>query len=358
VTRGNWHLPVWISLALLGACANPVETEFRWPVLGGEVRARVWTTSERVAEEIAEEMQRATARAESAVDLGRADSELSRLNRQASREPFLVQESDLYVCIKRSLDYARISAGAYDPTSGVLTRLYRDAAAEGTEVTDLAIAQALERVGWSDVVLLPEAHAVRFRREGLQLDLAAMADGLALDLAVRAFSRVGSRAGVLSLRGVAQVWGASPGGKGWEVPLPDPRDPDVTLARVRVDNRAIGVSSSRTPVGGERQLLDPRTGRPPSGNVRVAVAVAEGAADAAALAQALAVGGTLAGGSMLAKTRRVEAVLVVDGDGRPFVLASASLRGRLQLGDELQREVGGRVRYILPPQTLDVNVAP
>jgi thiamine biosynthesis lipoprotein len=342
----------------LASCANPVETEVVWPVLGGEARARIWATSERVAEEIAEEMRHATARVEAVVDLERSDSELSRLNDQASREPYLVQDADLYVCIKRSLDYARISRGAFDPTAGELARLHREAAARGIPVADAAVEAARERIAWSDVVLLPEAHAVRFRRPQMQLDLATMADGLALDLAVRAFSRVGSRAGLLSLRGAAQVWGSSPGGKGWALPLPDPRQPGVTLLRLTVDNRAVGVSGSGPPAGGGRWVIDPRTGRPPRSNVRVAVAVAEGAADAAALAQALAVSGTLAGGTMLGKTRRVEAVLVVDGDGEPVVLASASLRGRLRLGEQLDREVDGRVRYILPPQTLDPNLSP
>jgi len=72
---------------------------------------------------------------------------------------------------------------------------------------------------------------------------------------------------------------------------------------------------------------------------------AEGAADAAPLAQALAVGGTMGAGALQGKTYRVEAILLVDGEGEPYVLASASLR-----------EIDGRVRYILPPQTIEVNL--
>ena len=88
----------------------------------------------------------------------------------------------------------------------------------------------------------------------------------------------------------------------------------------------------------------------------VAVAFAEGAADATALAQALAVSGTLAAGTLLNRTRRVEAILLVHGDGKPYVLASASLRDRVQLSESLLREVSGRVRYILPPQSIGVNL--
>ena len=103
-------------------------------------------------------------------------------------------------------------------------------------------------------------------------------------------------------------------------------------------------------------VLDPRTGKPPTSNVLVAVAIADGAADAAALAQSLAVGGTLGAGALFNKTRRVEAILLVDGDGGPYLLVSASLRDRVHLSESLLQEVGGRVRYILPPESIDVNL--
>lgn len=358
---GNQVCVAVLAVLLAAGCAEPVQTEFRWQAFGGEASALVWSTSDRVAQEIYDEMQEATARAEAAADLSRVDSELSRLNSQAAEMPFRVEERDLYVCIKRALEYARVSGGAFDPTLGPVIRLYREAAEQGRVPPDVAIEEALAQVAWADVVMLPEAHAVRFRREGMQIDLGPMADGLALDLAVRAFSRVGSRAGLLRLRGSIQAWGEPPGREAWDVPLFDPRSSDVELGTLSVDNRAVGIATPAFAEPGDlgllgRMVLDPRTGKPSTSNVLVAVAVAEGAADASALAQSLAAGGTLGAGAMLSKTRRVEAVLLVDGDGEPYVLASASLRDRLQLSASLLEEVRGSVRYILPPQSIDVDL--
>ena len=358
---GNRLRSAMLALLLTTGCAEPVVTEFRWSALSGEVSALIWTTSDRVAQEIFEEMQLATERAEAAADLARPDSALSRLNEHAAEAPFLVEERDLYVCIKRAQEYARASSGAFDVTLGPVIGLYREAAQQGSLPSDAAIEEALEQVAWADVTMFPEAHAVRFRRHGMKIDLGGMADGLALDLAMRAFSRVGSRAGLLQLRGSVQAWGTPPGGDSWEVPLEDPRTAGVEFASLTVDNRAIGIVGSAfvppDPAGQPSPLvLDPRTGKPSTSNVLVAVAVAEGAADATALAQALAVSGTLAAGTLLDKTRRVEAILLVQGNGEPYVLASASLRGRLQLSESLLQEVGGRVRYILPPQSIDVNL--
>ena len=40
-----------------------------------------------------------------------------------------------------------------------------------------------------------------------------------------------------------------------------------------------------------------------------------------------------------------------DGE-TPYLIASASLEGRMDLSAELNRETGGEVRYLLPPESL------
>jgi hypothetical protein len=63
----------------------------------------------------------------------------------------------------------------------------------------------------------------------------------------------------------------------------------------------------------------------------------------------------LAAGSLhaeraIARTNAAEAMLVVDaGNGAAYVLASASLEGRLDLGAALVEEARGDVRFLLPP---------
>jgi hypothetical protein len=54
----------------------------------------------------------------------------------------------------------------------------------------------------------------------------------------------------------------------------------------------------------------------------------------------------------VARARRVEALLLVAGPEGPYLLASASLRGRVEALPELSREIEGRVRFLLPPQPL------
>ena len=106
--------------------------------------------------------------------------------------------------------------------------------------------------------------------------------------------------------------------------------------------------------GASDLVLDPRSGKPASSDVVVAVAIADSAADAIAISRALLVGGLSRAGLMLSeKTRRVEAVLVVAGDGEPYVLASASLRDRVELSAALAAEAPGGLRFLLPPAELE-----
>ncbi len=140
----------------------------------------------------------------------------------------------------------------------------------------------------------------------------------------------------------------------WQVPISDPRRLEGVLLELRTSNRGIGVTGHRE--ADVRLVLDPRNGLPASSDILAAVALADSAADANALASALFVMGSHAAGDVLGKMIRAEAILLAAGNGEPYLLASVSLKGRLTLSPELEAEVGGRVRYLLPPETISIEL--
>jgi len=299
---------------------------------------------------------------EAAVELDPASTtgELGRLNRTAGDEFYTVGRIDLFACLRLALDYARESGGAYDPSAGALSEFYRRRIETANPPRPAEIDAVRDRVGWEKVTVEPEARAVRFRAPGLVLDLGPVARGCALDWAARTFVRPGAVAGLMRVGGVYRAWQNPPGRPDWEVRLGDPRAPDRELAVVRVANRGVAVCGQPEAFEGSGQfelrrlaVIDPRTGQPATSDLLAVITTADSAADAAALCRAIYVGGALAGTDVFRKMRRAEAAFVVRGDaGPPYVLASASLRGRLQLSDALREEVGDDVRYLLPPATL------
>jgi thiamine biosynthesis lipoprotein ApbE len=165
---------------------------------------------------------------------------------------------------------------------------------------------------------------------------------------------------MLRVDGVYRVWQSPPGEPHWTLDIPDPREPTRPLLRLRASNRAVAVCGQRqaAETSGQQELrrlpmIDPRDGRPAASDLLAVVAVADSAADAAALCRTLYVAGALEGTDFFRKTRRAEAVLLVRSDGAsPYVVASASLRRAIELSEELRAETAEDVRYLLPPASL------
>jgi thiamine biosynthesis lipoprotein len=341
------------AFALLGsacACPQPVHVVESWPSMGRTFTAELHMADAAAAAEALAAIREQAATVEKTMGRQMPGSELDRLNELAAEGYYEVQDPGLYKLIRLALDYAQFTRGRYDPTLGPLERLYARESGRLPSPTEVQL--ALDRVGWDHVILAPEARALHFARPGMELDLAALTRGYALDAANRAFARVGSRAGLLRLDGHVVAWNG-PGSATWPVALDDPRSPGRELLTVDLRNRSLAVVGH--PETGRTVLLDPRTGLPAASDVLVAVAIADTAADASALAQALFVAGSTAGGELLAEMNRAEAVLVLAGNGAPTLLASSSLRDHVRPSAALAAETGGRERFILAPRQLELD---
>jgi thiamine biosynthesis lipoprotein len=346
------------ALALIG-CAEPVTERLEWNAMGTSAEAEVVTRGRTDADELLAEIRQRTEDAAIELDPRSSDGGLGRLNREAGERFYRVEQIDLLACLRLALDYARESGGAYDPTIGALRELYATRIAAGNPPNAAEIDAARDRVGWEKVSIEPEASAFRYRAPGLTIDLGPVARGCAVDWAARTFAHPGTLAGRIRLDGVFRAWQSPPGSEDWAIPLPDPRAADRSLGTVRVVNRAVAVCGQRELAEGSGQselrrvpIIDPRNGQPVASDLSAVVTTADSAADAAALCHAVYVAGSLAGTEVFRSMRRAEALFVVRGDaGPPYVVASASLNGRFEPSAELDREVAGDVRYLLPPES-------
>jgi thiamine biosynthesis lipoprotein len=341
-----WWYPSILLLVATG-CGDPSHLQERWSVMGREAAVDLYGATDADVKRQLEEIRKAFA--EVASKMGDPHSgELGSLNDGAADEYFEVEDHDLFRTVVLALDYARASRGAFDPTVAPLVQLYARGA--GRLPSDAELQVTLESVGWQRVAVAYEARAIKFRRPRMAFDLGGVAPGFALDAGARAFARPGSIGGVLRVGHNLYAWGRPPDAEEWTVAIPDPRLHGRELFNLRTSNRGISVTghSDIDPT----RLLDPSTGRPAAGDLLAAVALADSGADADVLSTAMFVAGSARSGDLLTKTRRVEAVLLVGASGSRYLLASASLEGRIELSPELLAETGGQVRYILPPQGL------
>jgi len=216
----------------------------------------------------------------------RADSELSRVNRQSGRQIHI--SSLLAKAIAAGLRGARLTNGAVDPTVGSAVRLAgydRDFAsilADGPPIR-LSVNQV---PGWRAIQFDEAARTVRIP-PGVEIDLGAMAKALAADLAAAAAHEAVGAGGVLvSLGGDIAVAGEPPS-EGWAVQTSEDCNARIDDDEETISIQSGGVATSSTTVrrwtrGGIvlHHIIDPATGLPATGRWRTASVVASTCVDA------------------------------------------------------------------------------
>lgn len=213
----------------------------------------------------------------------KADSPLSRINREAARHPVTV-EPELFDFIADALRYNRDSQGAFDITVGPLMKAWGFFRGDGRMPSDGELAAARRHVGPAHVVLNREEKTIRFDEEGVELDLGGIAKGYAVDRVVHLLRERHVVAALISAGGsTIYGLGAPPGRNAWDVKIQDPIDPRKTACAVQLKDRALSVAGSSEKSfesGGVRysHIMDPRTGRPVQGVLSVAVLANTGTA--------------------------------------------------------------------------------
>jgi FAD:protein FMN transferase len=246
----------------------------------------------------------------------RETSEISAVNRSAWLHGVEV-EPRLFELLQMAMQVSQETQGAFDLTSTPLWELWGFSRRAGAIPPDDKIAEALKHVGSRLVELDPQRRAIRFREEGVKLNLGSVGKGFALDRCAEKLAAAGigdcllhgGYSSVLA-RGTPKSTGKSISGglsqfssdengtvplSGWTVGIRHPLRREERLAEVRLCNRALstsGLAAQSFRHQGRRygHILDPRTGRPAEG-VLSATAIAPTASLAEALSTAFYVMG-------------------------------------------------------------------
>jgi len=258
-------------------------------------------------------------RLEAQMTVYRADSEISAINREAADEAVTV-ESGLFDLLARSVELWRQTGGAFDITAGPLSEAWGFARREGRMPREAELADALDCVGSQWLELNHDQQAIRFARQGVQLNLGAIGKGEALDRAAAVIQQDGIdhflfHGGQSSVLARGTRAGSAEGG--WPLGLIHPLRPHRRIGQVQLRNAALATSGSGTQFFTHRgrrygHILDPRTGRPAEGMLCCTV-LAPTAAEADALATALYVMGPAAAADWCRRHPQYSAILIWPG---------------------------------------------
>jgi len=323
-TRLHRRIPLLLlacMVALLSGCASPDldVTNSRYRV-EQEHMGTIWTITVYAGTVDEVDSQAAIAAAfQRVAELDRLlsdyspDSELSGLSRHPAGTAIPVSP-DTFAVIERALELSRATDGAFDPTVGPMVSLWRTARRSKILPESTAIESARARTGWQHVRLDRRAQTVTLLKDGLKLDLGAIAKGYAADAALRVLREKGCPRALVAASGDLALGDAPPGKPGWLIAVEAPGDSTGTNS-IQVALKNCGVSTSGdveqfVEIGGVRysHIVDARTGLGLTNRVQATV-VARDAATSDALATALCVMGASRGMEFAEKQRGVEAVI-------------------------------------------------
>ncbi len=250
----------------------------------------------------------------------RGHSEISQINRKAFEQDVKV-EHRLFGLLLRCEALFHATDGAFDITAGPLSKVWGFVRREGRIPSDEELAAARAISGGDLMVLNEEQRSIRFRKDGVNINLGGIGKGFALDNAVAQmvvagvsdFLMHGGHSSVIA-RGNRLT---TDGKTGWTVGVVHPLRPKQRLAEVTLRDKAIGTSGAGSQHfyhQGKKygHILDPRTGQPAEGVLSASV-ICQSAADADALATAMYVLGVDRCGEFCEQHPETGAVIVTRG---------------------------------------------
>ncbi|MBQ3226179.1 MAG: FAD:protein FMN transferase [Clostridia bacterium] len=226
-------------------------------------------------------------------------SELAKINRAPAGTPTEVSE-EVFTVISRALFFSKLTDGVFDITLKPVSDLWGIGTEHARVPAEEEIRAALLSTGWESVGLSEDDYTVTLEKEGMALDLGAIAKGYAADEAARVLKEHGIENACLDLGGNIVVMGEKPVGF-WEtitsgkssrpfvVGIQKPDAPRGSIAKELTVSDCAVVSSGDYERYFEEDgvryhhIFDAKTGMPAKSKVKSATVVAKNAMDADAL---------------------------------------------------------------------------
>lgn len=344
-TRTRIALPLCAAL-LLGLAihrlivADPNEhryVEFTGLTMGTTYSVKVATEDlgEPARAALAHEIETQLERVDALMSTYRPDSEISRFNRHASRDPFPFSDETIEV-FRIARRVSEMTDGAFDITVGPLVAAWGFGATDHPPEPPTASEQLEleQRVGYQKLVFDPVHARVAKSDPRIECDLSAIAKGYGVDLVARAIAGLGHANYLVEVGGELRAHGHKLDGLPWRVGIERP-DSATRISQETLILRNISLATSGDyrdyyEIEGRRvsHTIDPRAGHPIRHKLASVSVLHAHAVWADALATALNVMGPEEGPSW-AESHEIAALFLVREDNQRFRTVATTAFERL-----------------------------
>mgnify|MGYP000184977319 CR=1 FL=1 len=251
----------------------------RHAIMGTDINITLWHSDERLAQKAASLVESEMHRIDGLLSPYKPESELSQLNRSASKKPF-VASPELFRIVERALHYSRLSEGAFDISFAAVGQHYDYR--KGLQPDAKTKAKYLSGINFLNIELDAARQSIFFKHKHLQIDLGGIAKGYAVDRSIELVKSLGIEHASVSAGGDSSVLGDKRG-RPWLVGIKNPRgQPGVALSLPLLD-AAISTSGDYERFfidedSGERihHIINPASGEAVGGLASVSVIGPEG----------------------------------------------------------------------------------
>ena len=281
---GQLCLPLLIALLFSTAVSADWHHATR-SIMGTEIRVSLWHTDKPQATEAINAVMAEMQRINDALSPYLDASELSRLNRLASKERQAISP-EMRLLLDKSLYFGELSKGAFDISFASVGWRYNYREAQQPSETE--IASLLPAINYKLIELDRQGSTVRFQHPDLRIDLGGVAKGYAVDRAIALLEQRGISHASVSAGGDSRLLGDRRG-QPWRVGIKKPRGIKVsdntptdykaeTAIVLPLQDTAVSTSGDYERYfidanTGERihHIINPRTGKSASGIASVTV---------------------------------------------------------------------------------------
>jgi thiamine biosynthesis lipoprotein len=305
------------GMAVAGATPAGAWHQREAAIMGTRIAVELWSPTEAQGEAAIDAVMAEMHRVDALMSHYKPESQLSQINAHAGAGPVRV-DRELFDLIARSLDFSRLTDGAFDITYASVGYLYDYR--HRVRPDEAEIDSHLPAVDWRSLELDPANSTVRFRKPGMRIDLGGFAKGYAVDRSIELLQARGIEHASVSAGGDTRILGDR-FGRPWIVGIRHPDDANRVILRMPLENVALSTSGDYERYFDENgvryhHIIDPRTGYPAS-KVRSATIIGPTATQTDGLSKTAFVLGPEKALEILARIPDIDAVFV-GPDGKVY----------------------------------------
>jgi thiamine biosynthesis lipoprotein len=191
------------------------------------------------------------------------ESELSKLSNSSYSSQKVKLSEELFEVLKFSKSLAQVTDGAFDPTLGQLSRLWRISRFRKSLPNVISIEKAMDRVGSEYLILNNLQKEATLLKPGIILDLGGIAKGYTADRMMLILKDMGFDRCLIDAGGDLTLGKRPRQSQGWKIQIGGIKHPD--LPRMILENCSVatsGDSSQFVEINGTKysHILNPRSG--------------------------------------------------------------------------------------------------